>query len=107
MCEELFQAVFPTAHGVLCGTSVRRIPHISQALWAVILRWTRRDRTDYHIKQYVPKINITFRSDKFEHWSTTVIHSFDHQEELQHDLVPDMDWSDISGITPMDDAPSP
>eukprot|EP00959_Pyramimonas_sp_CCMP1952_P390192 8176827-Pyramimonas_sp.AAC.1 len=50
MCEELFQAVSPKAHGVLFGTSLRRIPHISQALWAVILRWNRRDRTDYHIK---------------------------------------------------------
>ena len=39
LCETLFQEVFPKAHGVLIGTSLRRVPHIAQALWAMIFRW--------------------------------------------------------------------
>ena len=66
MGEVLFQSVCPKSHGVLFGTSLRRIPHIAQALWAVFIKWKRRDRKEYYIKLHDPKITMTSTSDKFE-----------------------------------------
>ena len=43
----VFREVFSTAHGIVFGTDLRRLPGINGARWAILLRWSRNNRLKY------------------------------------------------------------
>ena len=103
LCTSVFDKYFTAPHGLIYGTDLRRVPNIEAATWAICLRWPRYDRSLYSVKYYRPKNPLTFSGDYFTGYSTLVLYSFDHQEELEREPRLEPDWSDISTIPPLDD----
>ncbi len=98
LARQVFRERLPSAHGVMFGTSLRRVPRVDKARWILILRWDRSNRMRYHVALRRPVGPLTFKSNSFENWSTLILYSYDHHEELEDDKTPDVDLSDISTI---------
>ena len=101
---KVFYDTFKPAHGVVFGVQVRRIPVIPYAQWALLLRWNRRDRADYSIRVRRPDVAIRYTAEQVDNYSTFMLYSFDHCEDLDKQQLPeDPDWSDITMIDWPDD----
>ena len=100
---EIFQDSLKSPHGILVGTHLRRFPTITSATWALLFRWHRQNRAEYTLRFRRPDKPIKFTGDQHENYSSILLYSYDHQEDL--DLLPmdnTLDWSDITSI-PWDD----
>ena len=98
LARQVFRDRLQSAHGIMFGTSLRRVPRVDKARWILVLRWDRSNRMRYHVALRRPVGPLVFKADSFEAWSTLILYSFDHHEDLEDEKAPDVDLSDISTI---------
>ena len=94
LSRDVFENDLKTIHGIIYGTKLRRIPTVAYAVWGLVLRWQFSDPSNYFMKMIRPSAQHTFRGN-FEEFSTLMIYSFDHVEDLEKEPAPNVDMSDI------------
>ena len=113
LCRQIFMDKFPSSHGIIYGTDLRRIPRVEKSRWSMLLRWQPRNRVKYSITLRKSDAK-TFPGTEHTGYSTIVLYSFDHAEEFE-DMKPNetIDMSDLTEIPFFpdtdddDDLPSP
>ena len=99
---------FEDVHGVLAGTSAKRLQPIHGTTYGVLLVWLRNDRSQYTLKEMKPsQVTSIARicGQAWFHSSCAILYSFTHQ--IQQDgsyKIPDL--TDILPSTPRDNNPN-
>ena len=70
-------------------------PH---TVWGLLLRWPTSEPANYELKMIRPRQPHTFKG-VFSNFSTLLLYSFDHHDDLEKESMPKVDISDIDGLS--------
>ena len=98
LAREVFEQDFKTVHGVVYGTQLRRLPTIPYTTWGLLFRWQTHEPANYVLKMIRPQQPHTFKGE-FTNFTTLLLYSFDHHDDLEKEVTPKIDISDIDGLS--------